>query len=76
MDGDIEWTATFPPRSLLVKIDEPGCTVQWAWPQDHAPIGDWQAVHAFAFDVDLLDRLVLGLSEQEVWARGDTPAIH
>ena len=72
----VEWTASFPPRSLLVKIDEPGCTVQWAWSQDHAPKGDWQAVDAFAFNLDLLDRLVLGLAEQDVWASGSTPTIH
>ena len=72
----IEWTATFPPRSLLVKIDEPGCTVQWAWSRDHAPIGEWQAVDAFAFTLDFLDRLVLGLAEQEIWASGDTPTVY
>ena len=71
----IEWTATHPPRCLWLKIDEVGCTVQWAWAQDHAIKGEWHAVDAFAFDLDLLHRLVLGLAEQEVWAGGDTPTI-
>jgi hypothetical protein len=71
----IEWTATHPPRCLWVKVDEPTCTIQWAWAQDHQLRGEWQAVDAFDFEEGFLDRLVLALAEQETWARGDLPSV-
>jgi hypothetical protein len=35
----------------------------------------WNQVSCHDFDVDWLDQLILGLAEQEVWARGELPTV-